>query len=185
MRAWAPAGAGIEATSAGTRAVTGSPMDSRAADALRRLGGDPSDFRARPLTGEMATEADLVLTMTRAHRTAVLKQNPRGLRRTFTLEEAAALLDRADLAGLPSVGRERARELALRLDAARRLRATTGADDVADPIGSTAHVHRQVAGRIAEALRPLAAVLLDTRIDAVGARSAGITHGRTATPALR
>ena len=162
LRAWAD-GAGrsdVQVSSAGLAARPGSPMDGKAAGALRRLGGDPTGFAARSFSEAIAQDADLVLTMTRTQRTEVLKATPRALRRTFTLLEAAALLELADLADLPE-GPERAREVALRLDAARGRRATTEADDLADPIGQSSATHRQVARHIAEALRPLAGVLLD------------------------
>ena len=110
----------VEVLSAGTRAPVGEPMDRSSAAALTRLGGDPTGLRATALTPELAASADLVLTMTRDHRRAVLGMAPRGLRRTFTLLEAADLVGEADvrdLAALPLD--ERARELGLRLDAAR------------------------------------------------------------------
>jgi protein-tyrosine phosphatase len=130
------------------------------AAALVRLGGDPAGFASRQFTAEMATGADLVLTMTRAQRRAVLEQTPRGLRRTFTLREAADLLTRADLTGLADLPpAARAAELGLRLDAARAQRSSTGADDVEDPIGGRAAVHRAAAEAIAAALGPLTDVL--------------------------
>jgi protein-tyrosine phosphatase len=161
LAGWA-AGAGradLQVSSAGLAATPGAPMEAKAAEALRRLGGDPTGFAARSFSAPLAQDADLVLTMTRKQRTQVLTATPRGLRRTFTLLEAAALLEFADLAALPN-GPELARELGLRLDAARGLRATTETDDVPDPIGQSGAVHRQVAGRIADALRTLTDVLL-------------------------
>jgi protein-tyrosine phosphatase len=162
LHSWAlSAGRGdVHASSVGLAVTPGAPMEARAAAALRRLGGDPAGFTARPFGEAVARDADLVLTMTRKQRTEVLKATPRGLRRTFTLLEAAQLLELADLTDLPD-GPQRARELGLRLDAARGRRATTEADDLPDPIGQSSGTHRQVAGRIADALRPLAEVLLD------------------------
>jgi protein-tyrosine phosphatase len=162
LRAWTiSAGrSDVQASSAGLAATPGAPMEAKAAEAVRRLGGDPAGFSARSFSETVAVDADLVLTMTRKQRTQVLEATPRGLRRTFTLLEAAALLELADLTGLPR-GPERAREFGLRLDAARGLRATTEADDLPDPIGQSTATHRHIAGRIADALRPLAEVLLD------------------------
>jgi protein-tyrosine phosphatase len=151
----------IEVLSAGTHAPVGEPMDRHSAAALARLGGDASGHRARILTPELAAGADLVLTMTRRHRRAVLELAPRGLRRTFTLLEAAQLIEGAevrDLALLP-LG-QRVRELGLRLDARRAHRRAPGIDDIEDPIGRRASVHEEVAGTIAEALRPLLGALV-------------------------
>ncbi len=151
----------VEILSAGTRAATGRPMDAGSAAALQRLGGSPEDFLSRPLTRELLESADLVLTMTRTHRREALKLAPRGLRKTFTVNEAAGLLPCADLRGLRTMPlTARARELGRRLDAARSHGAASDADDVADPVGRRPAVHEEVARQVAVALRPLADVLL-------------------------
>ena len=151
---------GVEILSAGTRAPVGEAMDPNSAAALRRLGGNPSDLHATPLTPELAAGADLVLTMTRRHRRAVLEMSPRGLRRTFTLLEAANLLDGIDVGDLRELApAERARELGLRLHAARARRSPSSPDDIVDPIGRAASVHEAVADVIAGALHPLLSVL--------------------------
>ncbi len=146
--------------SAGLGATADRPVDPHSAAALVDLGGDPAGFRSRQFTAELAEDADLVLTMTRDQRRTVLESTPRGLRRTFTLTEAADLLQRADLTGLSLLPlTARARELGRRLDAARSRRPTAQSDDIADPIGQHAGVHQEVAGLVAAALRPLADVL--------------------------
>ncbi len=151
---------GVEVLSAGTQAVAGRTMDPGSAASLQRLGGDRLGFTSRHLTPELVVPADLTLTMTREHRREVLRMTPRGLRRTFTLTEAADLLDRADLRGLQTMPlAARARELGRRLDAARAHRVTSDADDVLDPVGRRPEVHEEVARTIATALRPLADVL--------------------------
>jgi protein-tyrosine phosphatase len=152
--------AGLELLSAGLQAPEGRPMDPRSAAVLTRLGGDPAGARATPFVPAVAETADLVLTMTRAQRRAVLETVPRGLRRTFTLLEAADLMDGVDLRGLEHLPLDdRARELAARLDARRAHRTSTREDNIEDPIGRDAAVHEQVGDTIAAALRPLAAVL--------------------------
>jgi protein-tyrosine phosphatase len=155
-----PEYAAVEITSAGLEAPTGRPMDRRSAEALVHLGGDPQDFHSRAFERWMAEDADLVFTMSRRQRRDVLETSPKGLRRTFTLPEAADLLGNADLTGLNLLPLDqRARELGIRLDAARRFRPSRATDDVPDPIGRSAATHREVAETIAEALRPLAEVL--------------------------
>ncbi len=150
----------VEVLSAGVHATDGERMDPHSAQALTTLGGDPGDFASQRLTAELTRAADLVLTMTRGHRQAVLGLNPRGLRRTFTLAEAADLAQLADLSGLNLMPIDaRTRELGLRLDAARARRQSSGADDIADPVGQRAAVHAEIAERIDLAIRPLADVL--------------------------
>ncbi|WP_409331709.1 hypothetical protein [Trujillonella humicola] len=150
----------VEVLSAGVQAEDGARMDPHSARALQALGGDPADFGAQRLGPELVRSADLVLTMTRKHREVVLGLDPRGLRRTFTLAEAADLVQLADLSGLGLMPLDaRTRELGLRLDATRARRQAVPADDIADPVGQRASVHADVAGRIDRALRPLADVL--------------------------
>jgi protein-tyrosine phosphatase len=152
---------GAVVESAGLEAQEGAAMDPLAEGELARLGGDPAGFRSRPFTPELAESADLVLTMTRTQRTEVLESVPRGLRKTFTLLEAADLVGYIDLGGLehlrPALP---TRVLALRLDAARRHHRDSPADDIADPIDQPARVHAEVADRIAAGVRPLATALL-------------------------
>ncbi|AXH97354.1 arsenate reductase/protein-tyrosine-phosphatase family protein [Ornithinimicrobium avium] len=83
----------VPVRSAGTRALVGSPMDERAAEVLRGLGGDPDGFVARRLVEPMVSSAALVLTATREHRAQVSRMHPRAMRRTFTFRELAHLLD--------------------------------------------------------------------------------------------
>ncbi len=152
--------ASVALSSAGTRATPGQGMALASASALRQLGGVPEGFRSSALTPELADSADLLITMTREQRREVLRLAPRGLRRTFTLVEAADLLVRADLRGLPPAPlAARAREVGLRLDAARAHRRSSERDDVVDPIGRRAAVHTETAAVIATALRPLVDVL--------------------------
>jgi protein-tyrosine phosphatase len=80
------------ASSAGTHALTGHPIEANAVRVLEKLGGDASDFAARQLSPTTAADADLVLTMTGKHRDHVLKLAPQQLHKTFTLREAAQLI---------------------------------------------------------------------------------------------
>lgn len=133
----------FSASSAGTRAVIAHPIHHNAALVLEKLGGDVSDFAARQLTSKIASGADLVLTMTKAHREIVLELAPHQLHRTFTLSEAAMLASKwgarsvADLAALrPQLS---ARELL----------------DIPDPIGQSAEHFAMVGSQIADLLPPI------------------------------
>jgi protein-tyrosine phosphatase len=131
------------AASAGTRAVIGHPIHADAALVLESLGGDSSDFAARQLNSKIASAADLVLTMTRAHRDAVLEQAPRQLRRTFTLTEAARLVS--------EYGARSVEDLA----ALRPHMAAAEFADILDPIGQSADVFVSIGSQIAELLPPI------------------------------
>lgn len=134
---------GLTASSAGTHAVVAHPIHRDAALTLGDLGADSSNFAARRLTRKIAASADLVLTMTRAHRTIVLEVAPHKLHRTFTLVEAARLVTECG---------------ARQIDALANLRSMlTGDDtlDIPDPIGQSPHVYCAVGHQIAELLPPI------------------------------
>lgn len=94
-------GAGVRVTSAGTRALVGEPVHPPMAGLLLEAGVDPAAFVARDLRPEELRSADLVLTMTRAHRSAVATLVPGAVRRTFLLLEIADIAACAAADGWP------------------------------------------------------------------------------------
>jgi len=133
----------FDTSSAGTRAVVGHPIHAEAAPVLEQLGGDPSHFAARQLTVKIASAADLILTMTRAHRVAVLELAPNRLQRTFTLSEASRL-----------ISEHGARTIA-DLAARRSLLAADETLDILDPIGQSPEVFAEIGHQIAHLLPPI------------------------------
>ena len=81
------------ASSAGTHAVIGHPIHPNAAAVPEEFGGALVRIRCSPAHQKIASGADLILTMTRAHRDAVLEIAPNKLRRTFTLPESVWLVE--------------------------------------------------------------------------------------------
>ncbi|MGO4692081.1 arsenate reductase/protein-tyrosine-phosphatase family protein [Glaciibacter sp. 2TAF33] len=92
------AAAGIPAVvhSAGTGALVGYEMTPEAASLSQRYGGDPAGHAARQITADLINGADLILTATRQHRADTVSIVPRALRRTFTLNQFARLIDAVD-----------------------------------------------------------------------------------------
>ena len=134
---------GITASSAGTRAVVGHPIHDDAANVIKKLGGDASDFAARRLTLRSAAAADLILALTTAHRDVVLELAPQKLHRTFTLTEASRMASELNANSL--------RDLA-----ALRSQLSAGEiTDVRDPIGQSPEVFARVGSQIAELLPPI------------------------------
>lgn len=131
------------ASSAGTRAVIGHPIHHDAALVVERLGGDASGFAARQLTPRIASDADLVLTMTRAQVDTVLELAPHKLHRTFTLTEAARLASDCNAQSVAD------------LAALRPLLAAHERADVPDPIGQGAETYARVGSWIAYLLPPV------------------------------
>ena len=148
------------ASSAGTRAMIGHPMHYEAARVLEELGGEAADFAARQLTASIASEADLVLAMTKAHRDAVLEVAPHKLHRTFTLTEAALL---ASVCNAQTVAD---------LKALRPQLAGHELTDIPDPVGRSADVFAAVGSQIASLLP---SILVLCRRDATRAAEQGGT----------
>lgn len=86
-----------QVTSAGLAAAEGAPPTPEAVDAVAELGADLTGHRARRLTPEMVEQADLILTMTREHNQAVLRQVPQAEGKVYTLKEFARGLDAREL----------------------------------------------------------------------------------------
>jgi protein-tyrosine phosphatase len=130
----------FQASSAGTRAVIGSAMHPEAAAVVARYGADETNFVARRLAPKLIRDADLVLTMTKSHRNAVVELLPQALHRTFTLSEAAQLAISGNAASVS--------ELSL----LRPHLNTKALFDIADPIGQDARFFTAVGAQISELL---------------------------------
>jgi protein-tyrosine phosphatase len=131
----------FNASSAGTRAVTAHPIHQDAAAVLEELGGDATNFAARQLRSRIASAADLVLTMTMAHRDLVLQLVPGQLHRTLTLSEAARLASASSTRDIADLATPRARF------------ANHDPLDIVDPLGHSSESFVVVGAPIAN-LRP-------------------------------
>ncbi len=153
----------VQIESAGVDALVGSSIDPAVAGFLRQNDAETSAFSARQVDERMLADADLVLTLTRAHRAEVLEMVPSIVRRTFSLLEFTRILKSLDLSELPSD-----------LDAGSRIRAilplaTAGRalapraalhadDDVPDPYGHGAAAYAHSLGLIADATEEIVRV---------------------------
>ncbi len=86
-RVWGPGQ--VVVSSAGTHGLTGEPMTAESAAQLGVLKPSAEDFRARRLSVTDLCDADVIITATRAHRSAAVRMVPTALRRTVTLAEVA------------------------------------------------------------------------------------------------
>ncbi|GAA1135771.1 low molecular weight phosphatase family protein [Microbacterium natoriense] len=164
---------GVDATvhSAGTHAPVGAEMTGMSQEIAVAHGASPDDVvthRARWVTEPIVAGADLVLAMSREHRTASVELAPSALRRAFTVREFAALstaLDddairrTADAAGTAPRARLAA---VLALVAGRRGQmppARTQDDDVIDPYRRDRAVYEESASQLIPAVDEVARVL--------------------------
>ena len=111
---------GVIFASAGVMAWPGEKASEQAIQALSEQGIDLSHHRASRLTPELVLEADLVLTMTEAHRQQILNILPQAKEKVFTLGSyAGASRDISDPYGSPvEVYRICAEELATHIKTA-------------------------------------------------------------------
>ncbi len=129
--------------SAGTHAVVSHPMHVHAEAALAQLGGESSKFAARQLTRKIASQADLIITMTRSHRHRVLEIAPNKLSSTFTLTEAALLATSHGARTISELGGLRSHL------------SVGDIWDIKDPIGEEPDVFAAVGQQIADLLPPV------------------------------
>lgn len=161
----------VRVHSAGTRALIGKPMTADAQELAVEHGGaapDADAHRARWLLEPIAEDADLILAMSREHRTSAVELAPRLLRRTFTIREfarlAGAITDEeitraADAAGT----RPRARLAAVTALVTQQRGLAPPApledDDVIDPYRRSREAYERSAGQLIPAVDEVARVL--------------------------
>lgn len=130
-------GPSVSVRSAGTGALVGEPIDPGMARLLVAAGVAVDGFAARQLRPDLLGEADLVLALTRNHRSRVVDLLPTALGRSFTLLEFARLAESIDHAGIAEgLGPgDRLRAIVAEASAFRPLAraASADADDVPDP----------------------------------------------------
>lgn len=153
---------GVRVESAGVGAVVGAPVAPLMASRLEAVGVPHDGFAARQVTETMVRAADLVLPLTRRHRSAVVELVPAAVRRTFTVRELARLAAAVGPDALPAgTPAERLAALVPLAAAQRGLhRARPQDDDVVDPWGYDDTAYAQSFDQLAPAVAAIAAVAL-------------------------
>jgi protein-tyrosine phosphatase len=130
------------------------------AELLVDSGVDIDGFAARRLSAGLIEQADLVLAVTRAHRSLVVEACPKAVRRVFTLREFARLLSGIDRATLPAGTPADRLRAAVRLAAGQRgrWRVPSSNDDVLDPYRQPRHVYEASLAQILPAVEAIAQV---------------------------
>jgi protein-tyrosine phosphatase len=136
----------LTAHSGGTRAMVGHGMEPTAALVLQQLGGDPDGFIAQRITPQLAEDSDMVITMSERQRNKVVEVAPRMMRVTFTLREAARLMEASGATTVAELAAARTQHTA-----------ESGPEDITDPIGQDEETFVVVGSEIADLLLPLLA----------------------------
>lgn len=79
----------VKVKSSGTSVYSSLPASDNAIEAVRELGLDLTGHRSQKVNIELLREADLILTMTRAHKNHILNIIPDARDKVFTLVEYA------------------------------------------------------------------------------------------------
>jgi len=142
-------------SSAGLDAGFGDPAAPEGVQVAKERGLDLSDHQSTGVSKAALSAASLVLTMTEADRSAVLRLSPGAISRTFTLPELVRLLS-TDASPVQSCA-----ELSQRAHRARpRTPPAEAPEDITDPIGRTQRHYERMADRVAGLVEEVAAHLL-------------------------
>jgi protein-tyrosine phosphatase len=155
---------GVHISSAGTGSLVGVPISPPMASLIASAGADADRFAARQLSPTIVRRADLLITMTSAHRRETVTLVPAAVQRTFVLGEMAHMLGSVDAEEVSAVvGIDGSPEERLRATVAIAKRHRTPgvdpAEDVVDPYGRSASVYAASFAQIQAALAPLVRVL--------------------------
>jgi protein-tyrosine phosphatase len=156
--------------SAGTGALIGAPMPDQAAEISRQLGGDPTGHAGQQLSKEYIEAADLVIALSREHRSEIVRTFPRASRYTFTLRELARVIESYEsdsgampLRGAPNLTLVNTLRSAVAVLAGQRGYAATPAepedDDVIDPYRRSQETYDLAGAQISDAVDRIAFVI--------------------------
>jgi protein-tyrosine phosphatase len=148
----------ITVVSAGVMAMTGDPMTPQSADAMTKRGFTPTKHISQDLTPQLLEEADLVLTATLDHRSAIARMLPKASKYSFTIDEFARLTSflraapefQEEFKKKPKETRDQYLKRAMHEAVLLRGMVPTNLDpkDVIDPYGESIEVYSQVAEHI-------------------------------------
>lgn len=147
------AGLDIEVRSAGVSASDGSPISANSAQILQEK-GIPTSSSSKPVTGQLADWADLILTMSLQHKSRVIHQFPQTVDKIYTLKEFAE--DNPDVAAGTEEWAEMNAQLQMKLALSQEidpaewvklheLEQHLPSVDISDPFGSSLEVYRHTA----------------------------------------
>ncbi|WP_245861377.1 low molecular weight phosphatase family protein [Microbacterium aurantiacum] len=152
----------ITVASAGTHALVGHEMTAQAGElavAGGALANDALRHRGRLLNERMLIEADLVLTMTREHRSFAVQLTPSRLHRVFPVREFARLAETVsddDVRRAADAGSTPRARLGAAVTAISHRRGLSGGassmDDVIDPYRRDSEIYQQAARELFPAL---------------------------------
>jgi protein-tyrosine phosphatase len=142
--------------SAGTQALIGRPIDPPVATLLNEMGVHSDSFAAQQVTSTLLNEQDVIIALTRDHRTRIVTTEPKVLRRTVLLVELAQFLQGREASSSSQGPAERwATAISSSLRSSTRSQSRSSSVDIADPFQQGNKVHADVAQQIETAVMAL------------------------------
>ena len=136
----------------------GGPATDHAVEVLAARGLDLTQHMSRRLSGEIVSDADLVVGMTRDHVGGVLAHDPSAVERAFVIGEIVRLGRRVGHRRRDQTLREWCAEVAEQRPPRRP--PGLGADEIDDPVGLGLEVYQHTAGRLDSLCAEIAALIL-------------------------
>jgi len=149
---------GFQVDSAGIHAPDNAPASPEAVEVMRRVGIDLSGHRTQRLKKEAVLAADLVVTMTRSHKEAVLALFPEAGGKVFTLRELAGkFFDAEERINYDDPGKKTSKETKEN---------KREQEDIADPYGRDLKTYEACAREIEECLQVMARTIGEKKSNA-------------------
>ncbi len=158
----------VAISSAGTRAIEGSPVHAYMQQELARRGISSEGFMAHRLQTDLLERADLIITASRRHGAAAARLVPGARRRMFTLLQLQRLLAELPDAEPPAGSANAAAALAALASPVRgQSTRSLARDDISDPVGGGHRAFRAALNAIVPAAQALAQALsrAESRLD--------------------
>lgn len=146
----------VRVVSAGTQALEGHPVEPAMAALMIGDGISPAGFAARQVTRDDIAAADLVLALTRDHRSRLVRLVPASLRRCFTLLEFARIVAVPGFPTIDGTTGERLRDAVAQAGRRRSTGTVIHDDDVPDPYRLGQEAFDEAYGLISAAVKQIA-----------------------------
>ena len=146
----------VRVVSAGTGALENHPVEPAMAALMLNDGISPAGFAARQVTRDAVANADLILALTRDHRSRLVRLAPAALRRGFTLLEFARIVAAPEFPTLEGSVEERLREAVSQAGRRRSTGTVIHDDDVPDPYRRGQEAFDEAYGLISTAVKQIA-----------------------------
>ncbi len=145
----------VAVSSAGTHAKYDVPIHSFARQSLASMGIEPHHFLSRPVTEDLVESSNLILTMTDAQRSWIVRTFPQAVRRTYLLTQFSRLVAATPDPGEISPADWGATLLGRAAEGRALAQPLVRGRDIEDPIGGRLRQFQSCAGTIEQRIQSM------------------------------